>query len=403
MCAFGLALTPLHTNLAGLAWLVFCLSCFASAWGNPIAFHSIPNNSSHHQPLVRAATIWLLCCAVAAILRIIPQAFWQDDWGRRHAEARLLILAVSLYVGLKFSQRLSNISLQTWLGACWVACAIGFGTTLWLDRDTPSHPIAWAVSLSLIICLMLPHAMTWPTARGKAMLWLGIGLGVAGVLMSQSRGAYGIVLWTLWMLGFSQLTHKEGLTARLLLGLGVLGALLVWAINDPHDGLRMQEFMTQWSASSQQLEEGANSSVGARLFLWQKAWSAIQAHPLLGYGAESTVLQIETWGRSIASAEVMRLGHLHNEFLDAWMTHGVLGLLSSLSYPLGLGWMCWHLRKSHPKTSAMLLGILWMHMSASLSNVNLAHNYYGTVLALCIGLALWLGQYETHQTPHSAE
>lgn len=281
------------------------------------------------------------------------------------------------------------------MSACWVACAAGFGTTLWLERDTPSHPIAWAVSLSLIICVMLPYAMAWRTGLGKAMLWLGICLGLGGVLMSQSRGAYGIVVWAVWMAGFSQQTRKAGFALKLLLGLGVLGALLVWACKDPHDALRIQEFWLQWTAAHQHLEEGANSSVGARLFLWQKAWTAIQVHPLLGYGVESSLLQIENWGRSIQSEEVMRLGHLHNEFLEAWMTHGVLGLLSSLTWPLGLAWMVWYLRKSHPQTSLMLAGILWMHVSASLSNVNLAHNYYGTVLALCIGLALWLGQHES--------
>ncbi len=240
--------------------------------------------------------------------------------------------------------------------------------------------------------------MTWRTVRGKALLWLGIGLGVVGVLLSQSRGAYGIVLWAAWMAGVSQHTRKTGFALKMLLGLGILGALLVWAFNDSQDGLRFQEFWMQWRASRQHLEEGANSSVGARLFLWQKAWAAIQAQPLLGYGVESSLMQIENWGRSIQSEEVMRLGHLHNEFLDAWMTHGLLGLLSSLTWPLGLSWMCWQLRKSHPQTSLMLLGILWMHVSASLSNVNLAHNHYGTVLALCIGLALWLGQYES--TPY---
>lgn len=280
------------------------------------------------------------------------------------------------------------------MGACWVACAAGFGTTLSLERDTPSHPIAWAVSLSLIICLMLPYAMTWRTGLGKALLWLGIGLGLGGVLMSQSRGAYGIVLWALWMAIFSQHTRKTSFALKMFGGLGLLGALMVWAFNDPQDGFRMQAFLSQWTASLHHLEEGANSSVGARLFLWQQAWAAIQAQPLLGYGAESTVLQIENWGRSIQSEEVMRLGHLHNEFLDAWMTHGVLGLMSSLTWPLGLIWMCVSLRKSHPETSLMLWGIVWVHASASLSNVNLAHNYYGTVLSLCIGLALWLGQCE---------
>ena len=123
----------------GLAWLLFCLFCFANAWRNSFDLRSSPLLASHPNPLVRAAKIWLYCCLLAAVLRIIPQALWHDDWGRRHAEARLLILAVALYLGLKFSQPVSYKSLQIWMGACWVACASGFGTTLWLGKVCKSR------------------------------------------------------------------------------------------------------------------------------------------------------------------------------------------------------------------------------------------------------------------------
>lgn len=375
---------------------MFCIFCFSNAWRNQLYLRGAPNSTPRLNPLAQAAKTWLICCALAALMRIIPQALWHDDWGRRHAEARLLILALALYLSLQFAKQFSHKSLKIWMGTCWVACVFGFGTTLWLQRDTPSHPIAWAASLSLIICLMLPHAMTWRSNVIKFMMWLGIGLGLCGVLMSQSRGAYGIVLWAVCMAVFYQHTHKAGLAFKVLVGFSLICALMFLGLTDSQDGLRIQEFWAQWQASRQHLTEGANSSVGARLFLWQQAWEAIRIHPVLGYGAESTVLQIENWGRSAQSEEVMRLGHLHNEFLDAWMSHGLLGLLSSLTLPIGLSWMCWQLRKSNPQTFFMLFGILWVHVSASLSNVNLAHNYYGTVLSLCVGLALWLGQRKSN-------
>jgi O-antigen ligase len=399
LCAFSLALTPLSTKLAGLAWLMFCILCFASAWHNRQSLHFVSDSPSSQALLVETAKIWLVCCLIAAILRIIPQALWHDDWSRRHAEARLLILAFGVYLGLRYSETVSIKSLKIWMAACCIACFLAFGITLWLQRNTPAHPIPWAVSMSLVICLMLPFALTCRERLFKAALWLCILWGVAGVLMSQSRGAYGIVPWVILvavMSGFPVFgKSRYSKPMGFIVFLGLLCALLAWALNDANDTLRFQAFAAQWTASQSHLQEGANSSVGARLFLWQKGWDAIQVQPFVGFGAESSVLQIRAWGQVIQSEEVMRLGHLHNEFLDAWMSHGLLGLFSSLTWPAGLSYVCWRLRKQYPQTCLSLLGIAWMHVTAGMSNVNLSHNYYGTVLALCIGLALWLGQRES--------
>lgn len=399
LSAFSLALTPLSTKLAGLAWLMFCILCFFSAWRYRQSLHFVSDSPSSHLLLVEAAKFWLVCCLIAVILRIIPQALWHDDWERRHAEARFLILAFALYIGLRFSETASIKSLKIWMTACCVACFLAFGMTLSLQRNTPAHPIPWAASMSLIICLMLPYALSCREWLFKAALWLCIFSGVAGVLMSQSRGAYGIVPWVFLvtlMSGFPVFgKSRYSKPIGFILFLGLLCTLLAWALNDANDTLRFQAFAAQWTASQSHLQEGANSSVGARLFLWQKGWDAIQVHPFAGYGAESSVLQIEQWGRLIHSEEVTRLGHLHNEFLDAWMSHGLLGLLSSLTWPAGLSYVCWQLRKKYPQTCLSLLGFVWMHVTAGMSNVNLSHNYYGTVLALCIGLALWLGQRES--------
>ena len=46
-------------------------------------------------PAEEAARIWLFACLAATAIRIIPHAFWQDDWDRRHAEMRLVLGAMA--------------------------------------------------------------------------------------------------------------------------------------------------------------------------------------------------------------------------------------------------------------------------------------------------------------------
>ena len=46
------------------------------------------------------------------------------------------------------------------------------------------------------------------------------------------------------------------------------------------------------------------------------------------------------------------------------------------------------------KLSQGVLGILFMHLSAGLSNTNMVHNYYGAMLSLSISLALVIAASE---------
>jgi O-antigen ligase len=146
--------------------------------------------------------------------------------------------------------------------------------------------------------------------------------------------------------------------------------------------------------SSHNIGQAANTSVGARLYLWGRSLEAIELQPIFGYGKENSVAMIKAWGREINSEQIQILGHLHNEFLDAWTSHGLLGLLSLLVLSTGLVMAVHKLWVPHPVSAFGLLGILFMHLSAGLSNVNMAHNYYGAMLSLSVGLALVLAASE---------
>ena len=140
--------------------------------------------------------------------------------------------------------------------------------------------------------------------------------------------------------------------------------------------------------------EAANTSVGSRLFLWSKALDAIEVQPWLGYGKENSIAMIKQWGIEINSTQIQKLGHLHHEFLDAWVSHGLMGILSLLVLATGMGLVVHKLWVPHPLAAQGILGILFMHLSAGLSNTNMVHNYYGAMLSLSISLALVMAASE---------
>ncbi|MCM1512666.1 MAG: O-antigen ligase family protein [Oxalobacter formigenes] len=70
----------------------------------------------------------------------------------------------------------------------------------------------------------------------------------------------------------------------------------------------------------------ANTSIGARLQLWETSWKVFTKHPLTGIGGRSKSFQknMVTAGRNFAP-ETARQTHAHNEFLQRAIRYGILG------------------------------------------------------------------------------
>ena len=106
-------------------------------------------------------------------------------------------------------------------------------------------------------------------------------------------------------------------------------------------------------------------------------------------------MQMRQWGEEASSPVVKSLGHLRNEYLQTLLDHGLWGLASLLSYSLGLVFMVRKLRAigdiQDKSLAAGLASVLFLHMSAELTNVNFAHNYYPTILSLAVTLLVCAG------------
>lgn len=97
-----------------------------------------------------------------------------------------------------------------------------------------------------------------------------------------------------------------------------------------------QDALSEMRVSYQSTAAGANSSVGARLYMWQNSLIAIQDSPWIGHGHDTRKKLLLQWAQAAQSDEVKRLGHVHNEYLHQWIDHGLWGLSSQLLYLAGL-------------------------------------------------------------------
>ena len=396
----SLALSSLSSYAMGLALLLLVL---VGLWES---VHALRSGQGLNAPVwVR---IWLGVSLAVLLCKTVPMIYWSDPWAERHGELRLFLGALGIYAVvasdlLKQPRLLSPIayalSLSSLIGLLWVSV---FG------RDAvATHPIPWAGAMAMVSAWLLALGLKSEFTPLARRIWLIGGLcAMLAVLSSRSRGVFGIVVW--WALISSHHLWRHymrsmgtppfqsaGLNSRSpIVGAAVLIATC-WALSytpvlqRPTEAV--YEAIEQFEISKASPAAGANSSVGSRIFMWQKSILAIQASPWIGYGHIGRKQLLSQWADEAHSTEIHQLGHVHNEYLNQLIDHGLWGLASQLCLLFGLMWICWRLFKAQEITAALALsGVTFVHLTASFSNVNFAHNYYTASLSMLISLCLWI-------------
>lgn len=392
-----LALTSLSTKATGLAWVLLALAGF---WESTRRHPRVSPNAA--SLLLKA---WLLITLAALAIKSLPMIYWSDPWGERHGELRLFFGALALYA-LGKSKRLKRETLSG------IAYALSFSSVaglIWVvvygRENVSTHPIPWAGSMAMVSALLLALSLKSDFEWAHRRIWLTGGVvALMAVLSSQSRGAFGIVFWWLAVCAHHCWSRKQSIAMiptftrqrfqrsipiaiAALIGLALLSQTPV--LKRPLESIR--QAASEISVSQQSAEKGANSSVGARIYLWQQSWAAIQESPWIGYGHDGRKEKLAQWAEASGSSTIKNLGHVHNEYLNQWLDHGLPGLLSQIFYILGLIWLSRRLYQSHQIPSAMAIaGICFVHTSSSISNVNFAHNQYTTMLSVLVSISLWM-------------
>ncbi len=383
----GVAAAPLSTKLAGAAWVFLCLSGLWAALRRPRTSQADDG----------AAKTWLAACLVGLALETLATAIWHDPWDELHAPIRLM-LAAAATLALVRRFHFSDAWRDRFAHALALACVAALGLALWKGdnrNDYPTNVIPWAVATGFMVCLLLPRTVDATRPLALRFAWmLAAFAGFLAVVLTQTRGAYGIVLWV--PLFYAGAVWRQRRVTRL--GMGIVAAVavaaLMAAILLPHrvqtslQRVRLAANEFTQAAEPHRPGEGANSSVGARVYLWEMATRSFAESPLIGVGEAERKRRIQALGERMNSPLIAELGHVHSQYLHSAMDHGVLGLAAVLAWMAGLALAGLRAGRRDGDARWQLAGILFMHATASLTNANFAHTYYGVMLSLCVSLVL---------------
>ena len=341
---------------------------------------------------------WLYFCLLALALKSIPMVYWSGPWEERHAEFRLLIGAIGSFLLLRY--RLLPKSWFVGAGhALSLSCVLAFLLTATLGSiAAPTNRIPWTAGVSILSCVLLTWSFLIPTTAVTTSFWrVSSLLGLCTVLMSGVRGSYMLILvWpTLWwFLGRqSSVKRSKNLYIKAMIAIGI--AITTIVVTPPTESPlhRAKQVMIELGISENHGDVGTNNSNGARVVLWKSGIQAFQDHWFLGLGFTGGKALIKQTADEKQLPEIRHLGHYHNDYIHTAVEFGILGLLSFLCYSFGMAWCAWRLHHAGFATSAAgMLSVLLMHMTAAITNMNFAHNYYPTILSVGVSLLLFITQ-----------
>lgn len=379
MAAGGWVLSPLSSTWSGLAWLALVLAALFSLGGSSAP---APTNA-----VIQASRWWSWATAVACVLATAALLIHREHLSSLQDNLRLWLAAGAVFCLVQRLPRYAPLA-DGLMGLCAAACALSAGVAMSHARDQlPGNAIPWAVSVAFLMCLLGPAVLDRDAAWARRRWWaVGLLLGLVAVLVSQTRGALVIMVWLAWLLLRHLWQHRPEGAPRSLAALTVALVLVgssAWWDADP---LRLREAGQDIALALTQ--DQPDTSVGSRIEMWSTAIKGIAQAPWIGHGIDAREAAMRELGAQHAPRIWANLRHFHNEYLNAWFDHGLIGLGAVLITLLGLMAAAHALRQHQPVASQQLWGLAVVHGVAGLTNVNTAHNLYTLALSLAVSAVL---------------
>ncbi len=406
-----IALAPLNSKVLGLAWLSFWV------FGIYVAFKMRGTDAQTNSIAAITTSVWFKSCVLALILGGISNLIWHEGIDSLNAQLRLLLAATAALCLARHGAISGHVRIKL-VHAIAIACVFAFARTIFLlaqgenadiRASLASNAIPWAVVISFYTCLLLPAALSEQDSLLRRRLWLfSVGCGIGAILLSQSRGAFLVIPWCCLVYAwfwYRQYAQEGGFRRALLMLVGAVTIVLSTSWFMPGDILRMHRAVQDIKEA--QTSENYNTSMGARLYLWGMALDGIRESPWIGIGSVERMQRIKHAGEGESSEQVAKLlavralGHVHNQYLHNALDGGLILLASFMALLIGMAAAIFYLRRVAPVAAWQLGGVLFMHTTASLTNVNFAHNYYATALALAVVLPLLTASDEATKTRNS--
>lgn len=395
-----LALAPGSSKVAGAIWFLLVGVAGWAWWFVPKAKTLLEEESA----LVALSHLWLGFCVAAFAFKAVGMFYWGDPWWTRHFDFRILCAAVSMPIllarfRLSAPQR-GHVVLALFIASV-VALAVAYRFA-YHDIDTPSQRINWAGGLVMLACVTLPSVKLPALSKGHqwAMV-VATAVFVLAVLLTGSRGPYlalpWVVLGSLFLLGanlrFILQTNKAGrrLTMAAAAILIALPVFLPKVFEVPAERVMLGLTEMRAMVSAKHLSSKAiDTSVGTRVYMWQRSKEKINESPWIGHGRDQRMAFIQEWGSEVNAEMVTDQTHMHSEYVNGLIDHGIFGLLSTLSYMVGAAALALKLRRRFPLAAFAVGGIAFTHFVMSFTDTNSQTNNYSVMISVTLLIALML-------------
>lgn len=185
-----------------------------------------------------------------------------------------------------------------------------------------NNPIQFGDIAMLFSCLLVA-GFAWAKKHSRTMLIvfiMGIASGILASLLSGARGGWLVLPFVLALFYFVNDFHKSTRSAFIFILATLCAAVLAYYFLSP-DIVRVRIGDAVSDIQQYFQANNTNTSLGARMMLWQASWPLIAEHPLLGWGSIANYVNLSGDNTDVFQS----FNHFHNDFLDALVKRGVLG------------------------------------------------------------------------------
>jgi O-antigen ligase len=184
-----------------------------------------------------------------------------------------------------------------------------------------------ASAVSLIGLIALPAANRQPIA----IVYLGLGAiaGIGASFFSGSKGGWislPILMFAVYHFAATTWSKK---VARI--GAGIAVFLLLALAHSPNSPVlhRLQDFRADFARwVDNDSANGSNTgTASSRLEMWKFAFNVADEHPVLGFGQQALrERKLAAVSNGDADPIISQFAHVHNEIIDIYLEHGIVGL-----------------------------------------------------------------------------
>lgn len=396
---FGMALIyTSSTALIGLSLAAFGVYTFVSKPSVDFA-----GQFPHERHVLTA----LLFMGLVLIALNIHQ---QERWGIYH-----LPNATLLFLPVFFATANTNTNPKfLWSGGAFgalIALAIASYEVFVLNESRAGYwihnPIPFgSISMLLAAASMIGYqAKTKALSLGNSWALAGMFAGVGAAVLSGSKGCLLALPVLAYVVYVKCLPPLDIPRAWLWFGSVLALVALAWLAADSYLASRIEEAFrgaVVWFETGRVVE----GSVGPRLELIRFAFDAAMINPLTGIGREEMLRMLQASATNGAyDPFIAQLHTVHNEFLNIWVTKGLLGLVAmGAVYGLSL-WYFWRLRH-HADTHVQNIGLMGlslclMYLIFGLSEVALQLNFFRNFFLVTLISLLGMSHHQLNKPKNS--